>query len=354
MLIPPKADRRASRKTSRASGPAPKAALRALFESPNVCSRRWIFRQYDPIVRGNTIVGPGGDAAVLRIKGTHRGLALTVDLNPRACAIDPYLGTVSTVCEAVRNVACAGARPAGITNCLNYGNPERPEIMWQFVRGIDGLRDAALAFDIPVISGNVSFYNETEGRAIPPTPTIAAVGILDDVGRHRRHYFAQPDDLILMIRTAAPRLIASEYETLFGSNPDGHWTIDLNRERRLVEGLVEGAERGLIESAHDVAEGGTAVTLAEACFNPDRALGAEVAKLESDAELFGEGPSTVILSAAPHDLDEVSRLFEPLEVTILGRVIETPRLRIVPGIDEDINDLMQIYEQALPRRFGSK
>ncbi len=125
--------------------------------------------------------GPGSDAAVLRIKGSQRGLALKVDSNPRACALDPYLGAVATVCEAARNVACAGARPAGITNCLNYGNPERPEIMWQFVRGVEGLRDAALAFDTPVISGNVSFYNETEGRAIPPTPTIAMVGMFDDV-----------------------------------------------------------------------------------------------------------------------------------------------------------------------------
>jgi phosphoribosylformylglycinamidine synthase len=351
---PPKADRSARRKTLRDLRPAPKAALRGLLASPNVCSRRWIFRQYDSIVRSNTVVGPGGDAAVLRVKGTHRGLALKVDSNPRACALDPYLGTVSTVCEVVRNVACAGARPAGITNCLNYGNPERPEIMWQFVKGIEGLRDAALAFDIPVISGNVSFYNETEGRAIPPTPTIAAVGILEDVTRHRSHYFTQPGDLILMIRTAAPLLVASEYDALFGSDSDERWTIDLNRERRLVDGLVDGVERGLIRSAHDVAEGGTAVALAEACFNPRRALGAEVAKLESDAERFGEGPSTVIISAAPHDLDEVRKVFEPLEVTILGRVTEIPRLRIAPGIDENINDLLQIYEQALPLRLDSK
>ena len=351
---PPKADRSARRKTLRELRPAPKAALRALLASPNVSSRRWIFRQYDSIVSSNTVVGPGGDAAVLRIKGTHRGLALKVDSNPRACALDPYLGTVSTVCEVVRNVACAGARPAGITNCLNYGNPERPEIMWQFVKGIEGLRDAALAFDIPVISGNVSFYNETEGRAIPPTPTIAAVGILEDLARHRRHYFTQPGDLILMIRTSAPSMVASEYEALFGSGSDEHWTIDLSRERRLVDGLVDGMERGLIRSAHDVAGGGAAVALAEACFNPRRALGAEVAKLESDAERFGEGPSTVIISAASHDLDEVRKVFEPLEIIILGRVTEIPRLRIVPEIDEDINDLLQIYEQALPLRLDSK
>ncbi len=162
----------------------PKEALRALLSNPNVGSKRWVFRQYDALVQSNTVVGPGSDAAILRIKGTRRGLALKVDSNPRVCAIDPYIGAVATVCEAARNIACSGARPAGITNCLNYGNPERPEMMWQFVRGVEGLRDAARAFDTPVISGNVSFYNETEGRAIPPTPTIAMVGSFDDVALH--------------------------------------------------------------------------------------------------------------------------------------------------------------------------
>jgi phosphoribosylformylglycinamidine synthase len=374
---PPKAGRTVPRKTSSASRPAPQAALRALLGSPNICSRRWIFRQYDSIVCSNTIVGPGGDAAILRIKGTHRGLALKVDSNPRACALDPYLGTVSTVCEAVRNVACAGARPAGITNCLNYGNPERPEIMWQFIEGIKGLRDAALAFDLPVISGNVSFYNETEGCAIPPTPTIAVVGILEDVAKHLKSYFAVPDDLILMIRVAAPLLEASEYVAVFGQEPDEHGTTEtdydrwvprgpvdahrqpeialhrLSLERQLIEGLVDGAERGLIRSAHDASEGGTAVALAEACFNPHQTLGADIVGLESDTHLFGEGASTVIISTPAIHLEELRRVFEPLEVTVLGRVTENPRLRIAPEVDEDVNDLMQIYEEALPRRLGS-
>ncbi len=350
---PPKVDGSASRKLSYGSRPAPKAALRTLLASPNVCSRRWIFRQYDSIVRSNTVVGPGGDAAVLRIKETHRGLALKVDSNPRACVLDPYLGTVATVCEAVRNIACAGARPAGITNCLNYGNPERPEIMWQFVKGIEGLRDAARAFDLPVISGNVSFYNETEGRAIPPTPTIAVVGILEDVSRHRKYYFTQPHDLIVMIRTAAPRIAASEYEMLFGNDSDENWTIDLKRERRLVEGLVDGAERGLLRSAHDVSAGGIAVALTEACFNPHQALGADIDGLESDRQLFGEGASTIIVSTPAVHLEELRKVIEPLEVTVLGRVTETPRLRIAPEIDEDVNDLMRIYEEALPRRLSS-
>jgi phosphoribosylformylglycinamidine synthase len=285
---------------------------------------------------------------------------------------------VATVCEAVRNVACTGARPAGITNCLNYGNPERPEIMWQFVRSVEGLRDAALAFDIPVISGNVSFYNETEGRAIPPTPTIAVVGILEDVSKHLKHYFKAPDELILMIRTVAPSLVASEYEALFGSDSHERRTSDsdherplvdllvdaprqvevafhaLYLERQLVEGLVDASDRGLIRSAHDISEGGLAVALAEACFNPWRPFGAEVGKIESHTELFGEGPSTVIISADARNVEDIREIFRPLEMTVLGRVTAEPRLRIGPAIDEDVKHLMQLYEEALPRRLGSK
>ena len=178
--VPPDAKRPALEKH-----PEPAKALRALLDNPNVASKKWVYRQYDSIVQSNTVLGPGSDAAVLRIKNSRRAMALKVDSNPRACALDPYLGAVGVVCEAARNVACAGARPVGITNCLNYGNPERPEVMWQFIRGVDGLRDASLAFGAPVVSGNVSFYNETEGHAIPPTPTIAVLGVMIDVGQAR-------------------------------------------------------------------------------------------------------------------------------------------------------------------------
>jgi len=340
--------------------PSPAEALRALLSSPNVGSKRWVFRQYDSIVQSNTVVGPGSDAAVLRIKGSRRALALKVDSNPRACALDPYLGAVATVCEAARNVACAGARPAGITNCLNYGNPERPEIMWQFIRGVEGLRDAALAFDTPVISGNVSFYNETEGRAIPPTPAIAIVGVMADVSQYLKQYFRSDGDLIVMVRTNPPVLPASEYAALFGM-PNGELpAIDLGRERRLVDGLVECAERGLIRSAHDVSEGGLAVALAEACFNPDGPLGAEVSfDRDSDSgagNLFGEGPSTVIVSASAENIEVVHEIFSSLECRVIGRVAMRPRVRIAAPtgqivIDEDVADLRRLYEEALPGRL---
>jgi phosphoribosylformylglycinamidine synthase subunit PurL len=344
---------------SRAAAPSGGAALRALLASPNVASKRWIFRQYDSLVQSNTVVGPGGDAAVLRIKESQRGLALAVDSNPRACAIDPYLGAVATVCEAAINVAAAGARPAGITNCLNYGNPERPEIMWQFIRGVEGIRDAALAFDTPVVSGNVSFYNETEGRAIPPTPTIAMVGLLDDFRQRVTQFFSHLDDRVLIVRSAAPRLAASEYAALFGLEEAALGPIDLAHERALADGLVDAIRAGLISSCHDVSDGGLAVAVAEACFNPEGLLGAELT-LESGfdtvSELFGEGRSTVVISAPAQSVGSLTERFRAVGLKVIagGRITPPTRLRIGSMIDEDLLELREIYERALPGRIGDR
>ena len=340
------------------SPPTPAKALRALLDSPNVASKKWIYRQYDSIVQSNTVEGPGSDAAVLRIKNSRRGIALKVDSNPRACALDPYLGAVGTVCEAVRNVACAGARPVGITNCLNYGNPERPEVMWQFIRGVEALRDASLAFGAPVVSGNVSFYNETEGRAIPPTPTIAVLGVLPDVSKQVTQFFKNPGDAIALVRTTRPSLAASEYASIFGIEGGKLNPIDLAREAALADGLVAGAERGLIRSAHDIAEGGLAVALAEACFNPRAILGAEVelgrAGNADAVDFFGEGASTVILSMPEENVARVEQLFagRGIEFAVIGRVTSEHRLKIVNVIDEDVSELMRIYENAIPRRLA--
>jgi phosphoribosylformylglycinamidine synthase subunit PurL len=339
-----------------ASEPPPSEALRRLLDSPNVGSKRWVYRQYDSIVQSNTMMGPGGDAAVLRIKGTNRALALKVDSNPRACALDPYVGAAAAVVEAARNVACAGARAIGLTNCLNYGNPERPEIMWQFIRGVEGIRDAALALETPVVSGNVSFYNETEGRAIPPTPTIAMLGVIEDANRRVTHFFKRPGDAVILLRTAPAKLAASEYAAVFQTDGGALARLDLKRERALVEGLVAAADRGLIRSAHDVAEGGLAVTLAECCFNPDGVLGAEIDGMPEPvgAEVFfGEGASSVVLSAAADDVEALRELFGGVEFTVMGRVIDGPRLRIANAIDEDVRELRRIHEQAIVRRLAA-
>ena len=339
--------------------PEPAKALRALLDNPNVASKKWVYRQYDSIVQSNTVLGPGSDAAVLRIKNSRRAMALKVDSNPRACALDPYLGAVGVVCEAARNVACAGARPVGITNCLNYGNPERPEVMWQFIRGVDGLRDASLAFGAPVVSGNVSFYNETEGHAIPPTPTIAVLGVMTDVAKHVTQFFKNPGDAIAIVRTGKPSLAASEYVAIFGLDGGQLGAIDLKREAALIDGLVEGAEEGLIRSAHDIAEGGLAVALAEACFNPRAILGAEVelgrAGSASAVDFFGEGASTVVLSIGVNDVARVEKLFagRGLEFAVIGKVTAGPRLKIDSAVDEDVAELQRIYEDAIPRRLRS-
>ena len=339
--------------------PEPAKALRALLDNPNVASKKWVYRQYDSIVQSNTVLGPGSDAAVLRIKNSRRAMALKVDSNPRACALDPYLGAVGVVCEAARNVACAGARPVGITNCLNYGNPERPEVMWQFIRGVDGLRDASLAFGAPVVSGNVSFYNETEGHAIPPTPTIAVLGVMIDVAKHVTQFFKNPGDAIAIVRTGKPSLAASEYVTIFGLDGGQLGAIDLKREAALIDGLVEGAEQGLIRSAHDIAEGGLAVALAEACFNPRAILGAEVelgrAGSASAVDFFGEGASTVVFSIGVNDVARVEKLFagRGLEFAVIGKVTAGPRLKIDSAVDEDVAELQRIYEDAIPRRLRS-
>jgi phosphoribosylformylglycinamidine synthase II len=336
--------------------PRPAEALRHLLDSPNVASKRWVYRQYDSMVQSNTMAGPGGDAAVLRIKGSNRALALKVDSNPRACALDPYVGAAATVVEAARNVACVGARPVGLTNCLNYGNPERPEIMWQFIRGVEGIRDAALALDTPVVSGNVSFYNETEGRAIPPTPAIAMLGLLEDSDRRVSHWFKHPGDAIILIRTAPASLAASEYAALFAADGGSLAALDLKRERALIEGLVAAADRGLIRSAHDVAEGGLAVSLAECCFNPDGVLGAEIDRMPDGREaevFFGEGASTVVLSAAADEVEKLRELFGGLEFGVIGHATSEPRLKLVKAIDEDVRELMRIHEQAIARRLAA-
>jgi phosphoribosylformylglycinamidine synthase len=336
--------------------PAPAQALRRLLNSPNVGSKRWVYRQYDSIVLSNTVIEPGSDAAVLRVKGMRRALVLSVDSNPRACALDPYLGAIAVALEAARNVACAGARPIGITDCLNYGNPERPEVMWQFVRGVEGIRDAALALETPVVSGNVSFYNETQGRAIPPTPTLAMVGLLDDIDHCNGQFFHRSGDAILLLRTSTPALAASEYQALFGGG-DRLAPIDLKKERALIDVLVTLAQARLISSAHDVSDGGLAVALAESCFGASVEFGAAVELghdgLDPAVNLFGEGASSVILSVAPGLVGRVDQLAagRGLECRRIGTVLNDPVLRIDSDIDAEVAELRAIYEQALPGRI---
>ena len=339
------------------------AVLRRLLSSPNLCCRQWAYSQYDQTVRSNTAVRPGSDAAVVRIKGTPLALALTVDCNNRYCWLDPYEGARAAVAEAARNLACAGARPIGVTDCLNFGNPERPEVMWQFKEAVRGIAEACRQGDIPVVSGNVSFYNETEGRGIHPTPTIGMVGLLDDVDRHAVQWFSAAGDTVILLGTTREELGGSEYlfqvhEIENGSPP----AVDLEAEGRLREAVIEAIGRGLVRSAHDCSEGGLAVALAECCISGDEAIGAVVdldptggsgeAFLRLDALLFGESQGRVLLSCNSEALAEVLELAgrHGVPARALGSV-GGDRLRIRVGgrslVDEKVAHLSGLWRGAL-------
>jgi phosphoribosylformylglycinamidine synthase subunit PurL len=351
-----------------AAGVAPEAdlagALRALLDTPGLGSKRWLYRQYDQLVQGNTVIGPGGDAALVRIKredgtATDKAVALSVDCNPRWCWLDPYAGTVAAVAEAARNVACTGARPLALTNCLNFGSPERPEIMWEFAEATRGLADAARALGTPVVSGNVSFYNETSGRAIYPTPTIAAVGVLDDWRRHATAHFGGPGLAVVLLGETRAELGGSEWLAVRrglerGEPPE----VDLDHERRLAALLVDGVAAGVIVHAHDVADGGLAVALAEGCFAGPVQVGVRVELADSlrpDALVFGESTGRVITAtrAAPRLLElAASRGVPARQIGTTGGdrlSIGPPGAR--PWIDEPVAALHALWQSAIPRRL---
>jgi phosphoribosylformylglycinamidine synthase II len=278
-------------------------ALLTLLRAPTVASKEWAFRQYDQQVGLNTLVLPGSDAAVLRVKGTRRALAVSTDGNGRLVLLDPRRGAAMAVAEAARNIACAGGRPLGVTDCLNFGSPERPEILWQFAEAVEGIADACRALELPVVGGNVSFYNETSGQAILPTPIIGVVGLLEDAERLGTQWFKGDGHRVALLGPDAVSLAGSEYLWALHRRLAGALApLDLRLERR-VQGAVQAAvEAGLVASAHDCSEGGLAVALAEACVTGPEVVGCTVslpAAARPDLTLFGEGPSRVVVSVAP-------------------------------------------------------
>ena len=248
--------------------PPPRDVFRRLLTSPGIASKRWVYRQYDHMVRTNTLLLPGMGAAVVRVKGTSRALAMSVDCNGRFVYLDPFLGAQLAVAEASRNVACAGGLPIGATNCLNFGNPEKPEIMWQFARAVEGMGAACRALDIPITGGNVSLYNETDGRGVLPTPVIGVVGLIEHADRVVGRAFRSEGDIVVLLGETRNEFGGSEFlhvihDQIRGVPPQ----LDLPREAALQRVLVEGASSAVIRSAHDCVEGGVAVTLAECCFD---------------------------------------------------------------------------------------
>jgi phosphoribosylformylglycinamidine synthase len=342
----------------------PADVFRRLLASPTIASKRWVYRQYDHMVRTNTLVLPGMGAGVVRVKGTDRALAMSVDCNSRFVYLDPFAGAQLAVAEAARNVVCAGGVPIGATNCLNFGNPERPEIMWQFAKAVEGLGAACRALDIPITGGNVSLYNETDGQAVLPTPVLGVVGLIEDTDMVVRRAFQAAGDVVIMLGDTREELGGSEYlKVMHGVIRGVPPALDLAREAALHRVLIEGASSGVIRSAQDCSEGGFAVTLAECCIGTG--LGADVdiqavesctAGFDDIAALFSESASRVVVSvAASHEADVLALAArEGVPARRIGLVGGT-RIRVsIDGrrvLDGLLGDAEHPWETAIERYF---
>lgn len=342
-------------------------ALRQLLGSPTVASKRWVFEQYDTHVRTNTVSGPGAtDAAVVRIKGTERGLAAKTDCNGRYVYLNPRRGGRIAVAEAARNVVCAGGKPLAVTNCLNFGNPYKPEVYWQFTEAVGGMGDACRAFETPVTGGNVSFYNENPDGAIFPTPTIGMVGLVEDVEAHTTTAdFKSEGDVLLLVTPASWRhtggVEGSEYLShVHGLTAGDAPHLDLDEEKAVQAATLAAIRAGHVRSAHDASDGGLAVALAESCIHGG--IGAEVALGDGfegrlDGVLFGESQSRVVLSVAPEAAEAVRQLAEQhgAQATAIGTV-GGDRLAIAVGgetvVEEAVSDLAEPFHTAIPRAMG--
>ncbi len=355
-------------------GMDPGAVLLALLGSPNLASRRAVFEQYDSTVQASTASGPdAGGAAVLRLPGTTKGLVAATDGNAGVSAADPWLGAAMSVAEAARNVAITGARPLGVTNCLNFGDPTRPDAFWQLSEAVRGLGDACRALGLPVTGGNVSLYNESARGRIQPTPQIGVVGLLDDVAAAIAPAFHAAGDAIVLVGEAGPGLAGSEYARVAGVAPeDGPPALDLELERGLQAFLVEAAGRGLLESAQDVSGGGFAVALAEAAMWSGLGANVRLPVASSPAvDLFGESPSRVIVTAAPHHAAALEllarqhglpverigfvggdRLFVDLAGAGATGAAEERGSSVADAIDVALADLTRAWEHGLPRALG--
>jgi phosphoribosylformylglycinamidine synthase II len=352
--------------------------LSKLLASPNIASKQWVYRQYDHMVRTNTAVLPGADAAVVRIKETRRALAMSLDGNGRYCAADPREGAKLIVAEAARNVVCVGARPIAITNCLNFASPERPEVMWSFSEVVDGIAEACRAFNTPVVSGNVSFYNETEGRGILPTPVIGMIGVVEDVRRVLQPGFKQEGDLIALLGTTGDDLSLSEYAaTIDGVSTElmiadgGLPRLNLETEVAVQAVCLEAAEAGLLQSAHDCSDGGLAVAIAECCFSSlnHEPIGADVSlpiaqasegdPLPTASTLFSESPSRILVSFSAASRSAVETIAERKNcpLTLIGRV-GGDKLQISVGyqnfVSAGVSELEGVWRGSLAKKLEAE
>ena len=295
-----------------------------LLRSPNVASKEWVYRQYDHMVRTCTAVVPGSDAAVIRIRGTGKAIALTTDCNSRYCYLNPGLGGAIAVAEAARNLVCSGAKPLAVTDCLNFGNPEKPEVFWQFREAVSGMSEACRALGTPVISGNVSFYNETDTDAVFPTPVVGMVGLIEDTAHITTQAFKDQGDVIVLLGENGEEAGGSEYlKVIHGLERGSVPVLDLDREKKVQDCCLELIKNGLVKSAHDCSEGGIAVALAESCISGGKGARVEFEGCSrSDLLLFGETQSRILVTVAQNSLKDLLETAGQLGVpaAVLGRV----------------------------------
>lgn len=331
-------------------------ALRTILASPTVASKAWVYNQYDYMVRTSTAVRPGSDAAVVTIHGTRKGLAMTTDCNGRYVYLDPEVGGRIAVSEAARNIVCSGAKPLAITDNLNFGSPEKPEIFWQMERAVDGMAEACRVLDTPVIGGNVSLYNENASGAIYPTPVVGMVGLVEDTDHITTQAFKQEGDAILLLGVTKAELGGSEFQYAVHGLTEGRPpALDLATEQKLLDAVLGTIRGGLVRSAHDLSEGGLAAALAESCISGGIGANVELSAngLRPDVALFSESQSRIVLTAAPDRAEELKAAVAAygVPVEIIGTV-GGDRLRLAldgtAALDEAVTELKTIWEDAIP------
>ncbi|GJM81539.1 hypothetical protein HMSSN139_40350 [Paenibacillus sp. HMSSN-139] len=331
------------------------AALEQVLASPSVASKAWVYNQYDYMVRTSTAVRPGSDAAVVTVQGTRKALAMTTDCNGRFVYLDPEVGGRIAVSEAARNIVCSGAEPLAITDNLNFGSPEKPDIFWQMERAVDGMAEACRVLDTPVIGGNVSLYNENAKGAIYPTPVVGMVGLVHDTDHITTQGFKSAGDIVFLLGDTKAELGGSELQAVVHGVVEGRPPqLDLDVEKKLLSAVLEAIQGGLVRSAHDLSEGGLAVALAESCISGG--IGAKVnvaSELRSDFALFSESQSRILLSALPEKA-------EALEKLLAERGVPTARIGVVEGselnvavngtgvLNKPVEQLKRVWEDVIP------
>jgi len=358
-------------------------ALLKLLASPNIASKRWVYEQYDTSVRTGTVVGPGSDACVIRLRKSNKAIAATTDCNGRYCYLNPRMGGRIAVAEAARNLVCSGAKPLAITNCLNFGNPYDPEVYWTFAECVAGMGEACRTFDTPVTGGNVSFYNEDPQRIVYPSPVVGMVGLIQDVKHTTTQWFKDEGDVILLLGATKEELGASEYLKVIHDLVKGDAPrLNLEEEKMIQEACLEMIQKGLVKSAHDCSEGGLAVALAECCVSSPNLFGADMKlvgnpalrsepsgsktkggeeKMRPDVLLFGESQSRIIITTSEKDLPAVKRIASHHKIPFseIGRV-GGEKLRIShpsganPLIDLQVAELADTYERSIERIMEEK